>query len=213
MTKEDRKTVLALALEKQTRNENGINIGGLWLKKKDGGDAYGFEVALLLNHTARQGTYMWDMDDPTTGLGVFNNIYEAMAADIHAPDGTLRVRMEKAQDHGAEVRSGVATLANWLQEMWGIPLFRCQRAKSGNKVTCITVDPNVIVDEVTKRTAAESQRERDTQVLAGQTQAAYNRIGRQFGETAAAMALNKAVEAVLHKPLPVPRMKALEDRD
>ena len=210
MTNDDRVTALALAAEKQQRaGKGGPNIGGLKINKKNGGHGYGYDVCQLL--LSRNGVYSWDMNDPLNGSAVFNTIYEAMAADIHAPGASLRVRMEAAQDYAAEVRSGVATASEWLETMWGIPLFRCQRGRSGNKVTCITVDPNVIVDDATGLTAAESQRKRDKDALAGQTQAAYNRIGRQFGETAAAQALNSAVETVLSSSLPEPRMKALED--
>ena len=41
--------------------------------------------------------------------------------------------------------------------------------------------------------------------------AAYNRIGRQFGETEAGEALKSAVDTVLSKQLPTPRMKQLEN--
>jgi hypothetical protein len=208
MTAEDCKTALALALEKQTREgRGGPSNGGLRIKKQDGGNGFGYDVAQLLDDNG--GTVMWDMEDPMNGVKVFNTIYEFMAAEIHAPGQDLRARVEAAQEYAHEVRSGVTTLANWLEEMWGIPLFRCQRARSGNKVTCITVDPYVVVDEATGLTASESQRKRDRAALEGVTNAAYKRIGRQFGELEAAQALRSAVDSAVSRPLPEPKHRAL----
>lgn len=209
MTRENRKTALSLALQKQQRaGKGGPNIGGLRMKKRDGSSGFGWDVAQLLE--ARNGTVQWDLNDPKNGVDVFDTIYEYMAAEIHAPQATTRIRVEAAQEYAHEVRSGVTTLANWLEDQWGIPLFRCQCAGAGNKVTAITVDPYVVVDESTGMTASESQKRRDRKSLEGVTRAAYTRIGRQFGELEASGALRDAVESALSQRLPEPRMKQLE---
>jgi hypothetical protein len=209
MTREDRRTALSLALEKQQRaGKGGPNIGGLRMKKRDGSSGFGWDVAQLLD--ARNGSVQWDLNDPKNGVDVFDTIYEYMAAEIHAPQATTRIRVEAAQEYAHEVRSGVTTLANWLEDQWGIPLFRCQCAGAGNKVTAITVDPYVVVDESTGMTASESQKRRDRKSLEGVARAAYTRIGRQFGELEAGKALRDAVDSALSQHLPEPRMKQLE---
>lgn len=209
MTREDRRKVLSYALRDQQRaGKGGPNIGGLKIKKREGSFGFGWDVAQLLD--ARNGSVLWDLNDPKNGVDVFDSIYEYIAAEIHAPQATTRIRVEAAQEYAHGVRTGVTTLANWLEDHWGIPLFRCQCAGSGNKVTAITVDPYVVVDESTGMTASESQKRRDRKSLEGVTRAAYTRIGRQFGELEAGKALRDAVDSALSQHLPEPRMKQLE---
>jgi hypothetical protein len=209
MTLESSRNALSEALGKQQRaGKGGPNIGGLGINKRDGSSGYGWDVAKLL--LKRNGTFHWDLDDPKNGVDVFDSIYEYMAAEIHAPQASTRIRVEAAQEYAHEVRSGITTLAKWLEEQYGVPLFRCQCAGAGNKVTTITVDPDVVVDQSTGITASESQKRRDRKGLEGATRAAYTRIGRQFGELEAGKALKDAVDSALSQPLPVPRMKQLE---
>jgi len=210
MTHDDKIAALDLATEpanktRGTNNPEGINLGGLTRNRMDGRDGYGSEVAALL--TANNGTYRWDMNDPIVGKrdGMFSNIYEAMAADIHAPNGSLRHKMEAAEYRAHEARSGVSSLAKWLEEHYGVPLYRCTSAGTGNHVVVITANPDLVVDEVTGQTAIELQTKKDESAVLGQMGAAYRRLGRERGELFAKDVIVKAAAKVVNQPLPIPR--------
>ena len=61
------------------------------------------------------------------GVDVFDSIYEAMAADIHAPQATTRIGVEAAQEYAHEVRSGVNTGVTLEDQRWGIPAVPMSR--------------------------------------------------------------------------------------
>lgn len=210
MTLNDRVAALSLAKEPQKRDgKGGENIGGLAINKKNGSGAYGEAVAGLL--LRNNGVYSWDMNDPINGISSFDNIHQAMAADIYAPGGSLKERVLAGEEYESDVRSGIGTLSRWLDDQFGVPLFRCKKPGYGNKVAVVTVNPDVVVDEDTGKTAAELQYERDKDTVRGQVKAAYKRIGRQFGETTAAMALREAVSQAVSGHLPAPKRERLED--
>jgi len=215
MTHDDKIAALDLATEqtnqKQTKeNPEGINLGGLTRNRSDGRSGYGSEVASLL--TANNGTFRWDINDPVVGKkeGMFNNIYEAMAAEIHARGGSLRMKMEAAEYRAHEARSGVSSLAKWLEEHYGVPLYRCTASGTGNHVIAITANPDLIVDEATGQTAIERQVQKDESAVLGQMGAAYRRLGRERGEQFARDVIVKAASDVVNVPLPSPRHNALK---
>lgn len=204
MTNDDRVAGLGTALEPQDRkNDSKVNIGGLMINRKDGRKGYGAEVAEVL--LSSNGTYVWDLDDPQNGSGIFDSIYEKLAADIHAPMGSVRTRVEVAQERAHEARAGITALAKWLDEQWGIPLYRCNPSGTGKKITVVTINPDFVVNEDTGETASELQQVRDRKAVAGQLNSSFKRLGRERGEAYARGVLEEAVRGVLADSLPAPR--------
>lgn len=211
MNTSDRMAALELSQEKQQR-EDFLNVGGLRIRKADGGESDGFLFGGLL--LTNNGTLIWDIDDPINGLTSFNNIYQYAAAEVMSEAGSIRDRIEMSQMHEQNMRSGAASFAKWMEQQWGIPIFRCKSSGSGNKITAITVDPDFIVDEVTGMTAEASQRDRDTKAIKGQANAAFLRIGRAAarkqgsnaaGEQVAQRVLIEAMSTAAGQKLVMPR--------
>lgn len=203
MNSEQRVGMVYLALEDQKRDgKGGRNIGGLSIQKRDGTSAYGTLVAELI--WLNNGTIKWDRKDKTNGSTAFDNIYQYMAAEIYAESDRQRDRMLASVEHESEVRSGLMSLARWLDEQYAVPVFRCKETGSGNLITTITVHPDLIIDPINGTTAEEAQKKRDAAALAGQTRAAYKRISRDSGETEARKALFDAFNTALATPLPGP---------
>lgn len=208
METQDRIFGLESALSPQSRkrsdeNPDGVNIGGLVIKRHDGRDGYGAEVASIL--AARNGTVEWNREDPINGIASFDNIYQYIAAEIHAPAGTLRERINVSGEREHEARSGVTTLAKWLDDQFGMPLFRCVTPNSGNKVVTVTVQPDYVVNPDTGETAMQSQINRDRKAVAGQIEASFLRLGRAKGPEYAKQVLLEAANTTLGKALPVPK--------
>lgn len=211
MTNDDRMSALDLAMESQSRvrsdvNPDGLNIGGLAFNKKDG-DPFGSDAAQLL--ISNNGSFIWDMRDDINGLSSFDNIHQYAAAEIYAPNGSLRARIEASQQYENAARAGINSLAKWLVDVWGVPLFRLKEPGSGNKITVITVRPDY-EDPHTGKTAADLLREKDRKQIEGQVGAARKRLARQFDESDVANILRGAVETALTKQLAPPRVKRLE---
>ena len=208
MTNDDRVAALKLAGEPQKRDKSRHNIGGLSIEKTNGKGAYGELVTQLL--WANNGTYRWDRNDPANGTDSFDNIYQAMAADAYAPGGRQRDRIQISAEYEADMRSGVASAARWLDEQFGIPVYRCKEAGSGNLVTTITVHPDYVVDPVDGTTAKEAQRERDKKALGGQARATLKRLIRDEGDAVRDI-LKDEVLLALNEPVPAPKRRMLED--
>jgi len=215
MTNDERVSALDLAQAPQDRkksrdNPDGVNFGGASFKKADGRAGYASEVAAILYKN--NGVYTWDVRDPLNGCDVFNNIYERMAADIHAPGASLRVRMEAAQAYEHEARSGLTTVAGWLLDQFNIPLYRTVSEEVGfkNKISIITVNPDLVVRS-DGTTASQIQVQRDTKAIAGQVQASLARIGREKGVDRAREILADIVNGVISESsLPAPRRDLLD---
>lgn len=186
MTNDDRLSVLSLAKELPVLAEDPDtgkkkNFGGLGYKKNGDKGPYGTDVSDLLYRY--NGTYHWDMDDPKNGLEQFDNIYQAMAADAYAPGGRQKDRMLTGDEREDDMRSGVKTLAKWLDDLWGATLYRCTSPdRLKNQVVVITVHPDLIVDSATGSTAMEYQRKRDEKAVSGQITAALRRQARMEGD-------------------------------
>jgi len=208
MTNDDRIAALALAGEPQKRDKTHENIGGLSIKKSNGKGAYGEIVTQLL--WANNGTYHWDRDDPVNGSGAFDNIYQAMAADIYAPNRRQRDRIQVSEEYESDIRSGISSAARWLDEQFGIPIYRCKESGSGNLVTTITVHPDYVVDQVDGTTAKEAQRERDKKALGGQARATLKRLIRDEGDAVRDI-LKDEVLLALNEPVPAPKRRMLEN--
>jgi|PlaIllAssembly_1097288.scaffolds.fasta_scaffold08811_2 hypothetical protein len=207
MTNDDRIAALALATEPQKRDpESRINIGGLAIRKSNGREAYGKDVGDFL--WSRNGTFCWDPRDERSGLGVFDNIYQALAAEIWAAGGSIRDRIQVSAEREADARSGVASLSKWLNDEWGVPLYRCKAGGFGNLVGIITVHPHLVINEATGETAAQAQAAADRDALKGQARAAVRRVSRDGGEAAVAE-LRQEVVAAIEAPVPEPRRKRL----
>jgi hypothetical protein len=185
MTNDDRISVLSLAKEVPVLVEDPDtgkkkNFGGLGYDKKGSKGPYGADVSDLLERG--NGTYRWDMDCPRNGLEQFDNIHQAMAADAYAPGGRQKDRMLTGDDRENDIRSGVKTLAKWLDEVWGVTLYRCTSPdRRKNQVVVITIHPDLIVDPATGATAMEYQRQRDEKAVDGQIRAALRRQARIEG--------------------------------
>lgn len=205
LTNNDRNSAISLATEPQSRDpESKLNVGGLAIKKTDGTGAYGADVAAYL--WSKNGTIVWDIDDPINGSGCYENIYQLIAADIYAPGANQRTRIEVSGEQESTVRSGVTSLAKWLDQQWELPMFRSKGASSGNRITVITVHPDFVIDEHTGLTAMESQRQRDRKAIEGQTKAAFRRLGREEGEDAARVSLYEIFSRAIASNLPKGRM-------
>jgi hypothetical protein len=206
MTNDDRISALSLAVENQTRDpETRENIGGLMIKKSNGKGAYGADVSdFLWNHN---GTYVWDIDDMRYGLEVYDNIYQAIAAEIHAPGAKAGVRRDIGREYEADIRSGFQTLKKWLDEQWGVPLYRCKTPDSKNQVSVITVHPDFVVDPNTGETAKESQRRRDKNALLGQTRSTLKQMMRDDGEQVRQALGDELAKAVLNYTPPQPKRR------
>ena len=195
----DRMAAVSLAAEPQDRkNDDKVNVGGLWVNKSNGKNSYGYDIANYV--LERNGTVIWDRSDPVNGKGVFGNIYQYMAAEINAPTGTQRERMMASDEYERDTRSGMTTFCKWMDEQWGLAVYRLTSPESGNKVVLITVHPEFI-DPQTGKTAADMQRTRDRKAIKGQAEAAFRRLGRAYGEITARKELQSAVnEAVTGLP-------------
>jgi len=172
------------------------NVGGVQMKKMDGSKGYVADAAALLFRN--NGTFTWDVMDPLNGSGTFNNIYEYAAAEIYAPGGSLRSRMEASQDYVHEARTGFTSLSKYLDEVHGMTLFRTPSNVKGykSKTDIITIIPDLIVRD-NGDTAKMVQMSKDTQQIRGTVKSAFTRIGRQDGEVKARTVLNKIVDDII----------------
>ncbi len=203
MTHDDRIAALSLSTEPRRLNlETRVNVGGLAIRKANGREAYGKDVGDFL--WKLNGTYTWDPHSNANGLGVFDNIYQALAADIWEPNGTMRERIQASEERENDARSGVASLARWLSEEFGLPLYRCKAPGYGNLVGTITIRPDFIVDEATGKTAAEAQFSSDKAALGGQAKAAVRRAIHDGGDVAIEALKQTLLEAIM-EPVPPPR--------
>jgi len=203
MTESDRLSALELATEDHKFNQfGGINVGGLNFKKSQG-NPFGVEAAQLLMQS--NGTILWDREDPLNGAGTFNNIYQFAAAEINAPLGTLRQRMEVSEEYESQARQGFNSLASWLVDVFGAPLFRLSESGAANKTVLITVHPD-LVPSYSHKTVAELVREKDMKQVRGQVSAARKRLSRQFEETEVGILLRQAVDTELLTAIEQPRL-------
>lgn len=191
----------ALGLAQEYRAQDG----GLALHKANDLPAFGSEVARVMY--AGDGTYRLDMTDPLVADGSISNIYEQMAADTFAPNGNMLARINAAKDYTAQLRSGVVSLAAWLDKNYELALYRVVHAGSGNKVGTLTIDPDLVIDEVTGMTAREGQLNRDRKALRGQLGAAYKRQARAVGAASAMHLIRSEVDAIVGED----RLRALAD--
>lgn len=184
MTNDHRMSALSMSIDQQTRApDSKINVGGLSIRKSNGKGAYGAEVGGLLYQNG--GTYSWDMNDPRTGIELHDNIYQCMAADIYAPGQKLGVRRDQGRMYEDDVRSGVQTLARWLDNQFGYQLYRCTSSdQKKSHVVVITVDPEFVVDPETGTTAKEMQLDRNIRALRGQTRSTLKQLIRENGDDA-----------------------------
>lgn len=199
MNTTDLMTILHIATDPQSRaSEDRMNYGGLSFNKSDGNAAYGAEVASLM--IRNNGTITWDMHDQLVGKGVHPNIYHYMAAVVHAEGASLRDQVMAGNEYAQCMRSGTNTLVKWMDVHFNIPLFRLTmpdaggRKGSGNNVTCITIYPDLIINEETGTTALEIQISRDTKATRGQAAAAYRRGARLVGTEKTKQMLSEAIE-------------------
>jgi hypothetical protein len=123
------------------------------------------------------------MDSLDNGLDVHDTIYQAMAAAIRAPGARRKERTRYGDLYEADARSGCQSLARWLDDQYGIPLYRCKTPGSKNQVIVITVHPDYVVNPDTGETAKDIQRKRDKDSLIGQTKSTLKRMIRDDGET------------------------------
>ena len=190
--------------KKTTTNPAGENRGGLCIEKVNGGQGFGTEVGGLLYD--RDGTIEWNIHDSLNGLNSFNNIHQYIAAEIRARGGNLRTRITASEAYEHEARSGINSLAKWLDDMWGIPLYRCTTPESGNRIVTITIDPEYVVNHDTGETAQTIQKARDIRAIDGQTMASALRLARIEGKDIARTALMDAVNSGLESfTVPEPR--------
>lgn len=175
---------LAVSFEQQRRHQDTrVNVGGLAIRKSNGKGAYGAEVGTLLYRNG--GTYRWDMDDSRKGIEIHDSIYQCMAADIYAEGQKLGIRRDIGKEYEEDVRSGVQTIARWLDVQFGYQLYRCTSSdRRKNQVIIITVDPDLIVDPDTGLTAKDMQLERNIRTLRGQTQSTLKQLVRESGDPA-----------------------------
>jgi hypothetical protein len=150
------------------------------INKSNGGGAYGADVAKAL--WERNGTFTWLPSDPQNGEDLHDNIYQALAAAIHAPGGSRKEKTRCGDLHEAEARSGTQSLSKWLDEQWGVPLYRCTNKSTGNLVVAITVHPDLVVNSATGEMAKDQQRRRDLEALKGQARSTLKRMIRDEGE-------------------------------
>ena len=178
--------VLDLASEAPSISEDPLtgkkkNFGGLGYKKTGDKGPYGADVGDLLRRN--NGTYHWDMDDPLNGSEQYDNIYQAMGADIYAPGARQKDRMLTGDEREDDVRSGVKTLSKWLDEVHGVTLYRSTSLNNRkNQVVIVTIIPDLVVDEETGISAMEHQRMRDEKAIEGQLTAALRRQARLEGD-------------------------------
>ena len=144
------------------------------------------------------------MEDPRNGADLFDNIYQFAAAEIHAPGAKMSIRRDIAIEYEKDVRSGMKSLAGWLDKQFGIPLYRCKAADSKNQVTTITIYPDFVVDQVTGETAKEAQRGRDKKALTGQVRSALKRMARDEGDHVREIFKANLIETVENCEIPVP---------
>jgi hypothetical protein len=206
MTNDDRISALSLSTENQVRDrESRENIGGLVIKKSNGKGAYGAEVGDFL--WRNNGTFVWDMDDMSRGIEVYDNIHQAIAAEIHAPGAKAGLRRDIGRDYEADVRSGIKNLAKWLDEQFGIPIYRCKTPGSKNQITVITIHPDFVVDPDTGTTAKDSQRKRDKDALLGQTKSTLKRMIRDDGEAVREAIGNELWDVAISYNPPTPKRR------
>lgn len=195
--------MLREAGESHSRGGNTHNVGGLRYRRQDGREPNGAIVAEHLLSIG--GTMYWDVTDSATGKGVFDNLYQMMAADIFAPGGTVRERVEASQEHENDVRTGVSTLAKWMYDQFGAILYRTKLPDTGNLMRCITVDPEHVANPATGETAASLYEEQAIKGLKGQAAASLRKLAAIKGEDNARLHILEMIRNTVVQELPHPR--------
>ena len=173
--------------------------GGLARNMASGADAYGAAAASVL--VRNNGSFVWDMEDEKNGEDMFDSIFEYMAAEAYAPGGKTKHRSAAAKDFANNMKSGIKTLADWLDAKYELPLFRC--TSSGTSlITTITGYPNEVVDSITEITAIQSQMARDTKLMAGHMKASVKKLARVNDISTVKHLMQDTVKTAIAVPLP-----------
>jgi len=192
---------LRLAKENQKRYEDGTVGGGLALDRKkpnsggkvgngdSGTDTYGVAVVKVLSDNNDQ--YLWNPEDPFNGVGTFNNIYQALAADMYAPNGSIKDRVKAGEDYEKCARRGIAAVREWLARH-NLTLFACTHPEHGSRVVQLTLDPHCIVNEKGE-TAFEVQYSRDANAAKGALRSMYRKQVAVLGKVNATKALTQVL--------------------
>lgn len=180
----DRLVAAELSMEPHDRRkEDHLNRGGLAIHKANGKEACGALAGALL--VRNDGTYSWDVDHPTEGMAVFDNIFQRAAADIYKPGGLIKERIEVGKEYENELRRGFNQFDTWILKQFGVPLFRVVTKESKNKISILTVRPDLVIDEDSGMTAAEAQLEREMKRSRGQAAASFKKIASIVDERTA----------------------------
>lgn len=180
--------------------------GGIARNMSSGASAYGAAAASVL--LRNNGSFIWDMDDPINGEDLYDSIFEYMAAEAYAPGGKTKHRIAAAKDFANNMRTGVKTLADWLDAKYEYPLFRC--TSSGTSlITAITGFPDEVIDSITGITAIQSQMARDTKLMEGHVKSSVKRLSRVNDLATVKQLMQDTVDTAI--AIPPPKGSRVED--